>query len=80
MCGREQMARGRDPGAGVVLSPGVKRGVVAASFIGFVAVVSYLGSPSNGHDAGTALGIALAVAAVIVALLAARWVEVRSAR
>ncbi|HEY5437000.1 MAG TPA: hypothetical protein VIK13_17365 [Candidatus Limnocylindrales bacterium] len=74
------MVRDRDPGAGAVLSPGVKRGVVAASFIGLVAVVSYLGSPNNGHDAGTALGMTLAVAAVIVALLAARWVAVRSAR
>ena len=74
------MARDRNPGAGALLSPGVKRGVVAASVIGLVALVSYLGSPNNGHDAGTALGMALAVSAVIVALLAARWFAVRSAR
>lgn len=74
------MARDRDQGAGVVLSPGVKRGVVAVCFINLVGVISYLGSPNNGHDTGTALGMTLAAAAVIVALLAVRWVAVRSAR
>jgi hypothetical protein len=74
------MARDRDPEAGVVLSPGVKRSVVAVSFIGLVSVGSYLGSPNTDHDAGTALGMALAMAVVVVACLAARWAAVRPER
>lgn len=67
----------RGPLDDAVLSPGMKRGVAAACFIGFMAVVSYLTSPNTGHDLGTALAIALAVVFTVAVLLALRWLAVR---
>jgi hypothetical protein len=74
------MQRDRDPRADAVLSPGVRRGVAAASFVGIVGVASYLGSPNTSRDVGTALAMAITDVAVIAVLLTFRWLAVRARR